>query len=103
MSSVKKSPYLLVVKNLTVDYGPLMGLRGLSLKVKRGAIHAIVGPQGSGKSTLVKVISGIVPKTNGLILYDNQILEKNTPHTAIKLGIHAIHQESSIFPGMSAY
>jgi len=103
ISSEKKASDILSIKNLTVDYGPQTGLRNFNLKVKSGEIHAIVGIHGSGKTTLINVISGITPKTSGLLIFNGNSLEKHSPENAQKLGIFTLHQQINIFPGMSAY
>jgi len=103
ISSDKETPNILSIENLSVDYGPQYGLKNFNLTVKKGEIHAVVGIHGSGKTTLINVISGIIQKSSGSLLFNGQFLDKHSPENAQKLGIFTLHQQMNIFPGMSAY
>ena len=103
MTSPDNQSDILIIDGLTVDYGPRMGLDGMRFKLKQGDIHAVLGPHGSGKSTLINVISGRIPKFNGTVLFDNHILKKLSPKKAIKLGIRAIYHELYLYPKWSAF
>ena len=96
MTSSKSSSDILVLENVTVDFGTLIGLENINLHVKKGEIHAIIGDHGAGKSTLVNVISGMIPKTSGRIIFNEHVLEKHTPENAIKLGINTLYQKISL-------
>jgi len=93
---------ILALEAVTVDFGHLVGLQQIHLRVKTGEIHAIIGDHGAGKSTLVKVISGVLPKTYGRIVFDGQVLEKHSAQSAIKLGIHTFYQSENLLPNMTA-
>jgi two-component system sensor histidine kinase AtoS len=94
---------LLRIRNLSVKYGDKKALHGVNLSVKRGAIHAVTGDHGSGKSTLVKVVSGLKVKDEGELIFDGQRLDKHNADRAIKLGILTICHESGLVQGMSVY
>ena len=93
---------IFVLEDVTVDFGHLTGLQNIYLRVKTGEIHAIIGDHGAGKSTLVKVIAGVLPKTYGRLTFERRVLEKHTARLAIKLGIHAIYQAENLLPNMTA-
>src|SRR5208282_283102 len=63
---------MLAVDNLSVSYGGLAALRGLSLNIAEGQFVAIVGPNGAGKTTLFKAISGTVRPSSGTITYEGR-------------------------------
>lgn len=102
MPSSKPQAELLALEAVTVDFGHLIGLQQIHLRINTGEIHAIIGDHGAGKSTLVKVISGVLPKTYGRIIFDGQILEKHSAQLAIKLGIHTFYQAENLLPNMTA-
>ncbi len=90
----------------TAGAAPILELRGLDkrftgthalkhvdLAFNAGEIHAIVGENGAGKSTLIKLLTGVYVRTAGEILWQGRDVALNTPHDAIALGIHAVHQE----------
>src|SRR5436190_485129 len=63
---------MLEIKDLSVSYGGLAALRGVSLAIAEGQFIAIVGPNGAGKTTLFKAISGVVPAGAGAIAFDGR-------------------------------
>ena len=71
---------MLEIKNVHAGYGKLKILRGINLSVPKGKIIALLGGNGTGKSTLLKTISGLLPLMEGSIEFDGQILDKKKPH-----------------------
>ena len=65
---------MLEVRNLTVAYGRIEALRGVSLAVPEGQIISVIGSNGAGKSTLLKAISGLLPPKSGGIYLDARTL-----------------------------
>ncbi len=103
MSFDDSSSDILVVDDLSVMYGSLVGLEGVSLRVRKGTIHAVVGDHGSGKSSLINAISGAIPKKRGKVTFDGVSLEKNSTRKALRLGILTLHQQRSIIPEMNSW
>ena len=68
-------------------------LKAVTLAFEEGEIHAVVGENGAGKSTMIKILTGAYPRTGGAILWRGQEVALATPHDAIALGINAVHQE----------
>jgi len=93
----------LEVKNINKSYGGVIALSNVDLIIKKGEIHCLVGENGSGKSTFVKVITGVVdPEVGGEIIIEGVKFSKLTPLEAFKRGIQVVHQDFSLFPNLSA-
>ena len=73
----------------------------VSLSIKKGEVHAIVGENGAGTSTFIKVITGAITPDSGSILYKGQSYPHFNPQQAKKLGIGCIYQEFNHFPGLT--
>jgi signal transduction histidine kinase/ABC-type lipoprotein export system ATPase subunit len=102
MTSPDAAGPLLQLDGLSADVDGRAALRDVSLKIAPGEIHAIVGSQGSGKSTLVKVIAGLVPRTGGRFFFEGRPVDRHSPGNAIRLGILTLHHEPGLLPGLSA-
>jgi methyl-galactoside transport system ATP-binding protein/inositol transport system ATP-binding protein len=87
--------YLLEMKDIVKTFPGVQALRGVSLQVRPGEIHALMGENGAGKSTLMKCIAGIYKPTSGEIFFDGRLREPYTPSEALTIGISMIHQELS--------
>jgi branched-chain amino acid transport system ATP-binding protein len=96
-----KSAMMLVIEELSVSYGGLAALRGVSVSVKEGQFVAIVGPNGAGKTTLFKAISGIVSAGSGAIIYEGQDLLAIPPHERVHLGIAHVPEGRQVFAAMT--
>ena len=78
---------MLKVENLTVSYGAVEALRGISLSVGQGEIVTLIGGNGAGKSTLIRTIAGLVKPAGGAITFDGQPILGIRPHACASLGI----------------
>jgi branched-chain amino acid transport system ATP-binding protein len=92
---------LLRLENVEASYGAVRALQGISINVQRGAIVALLGANGAGKSTTLKTISGMVRPASGLIEYDGQRLEGKTPNQIVRLGIAQIPEGRKIFKDLT--
>jgi branched-chain amino acid transport system ATP-binding protein len=92
---------MLEIDGLTVAYGGLRALSGVSLKVEGGRFVAIVGPNGAGKTTLFKAISGTVTPVSGRILYDGTDLLRVPPWQRPHLGIAHVPEGRQVFASLS--
>ena len=87
---------MLKVTSLVKEFGPTRALDGLDLEVRAGEVHGIVGENGAGQSTLMKILSGIHQPTSGGISLSGQELKFRTPRDAEAAGIAMIHQELNL-------
>src|SRR4030095_4068691 len=88
---------MLEVKDLSVAYGGLRALTGVTLSVAEGRFVTIVGPNGAGKSTLFKTISGVVPPLSGTITFRNESLLSHRPSDRAHLGIAHVPEGRQVF------
>ena len=79
-------------------FGPVKALIDADLKVAYGTIHGLVGANGAGKSTIIKVLAGILTPDAGTIRIDGQPVARLTPASVENLGVHFIHQERLLVP-----
>jgi simple sugar transport system ATP-binding protein len=95
------SEALLSVKNITKKYGPNTVLSDVSFDINRGEVVGLLGDNGAGKSTLVKIMSGVVPATEGKYFWDGTEIPNVTREETEKLGVETIFQDSALVPQMS--
>ena len=86
------SEYMVELRHITKSFGKLVANDNVSLNIKKGTIHALLGENGAGKSTLMNVLYGLYNKDSGTILWEGQEVSIKDPDDAIKLGIGMIHQ-----------
>jgi len=91
----------LEVRDLTVGYGDVSVLRGLSLKVERGQMVALIGANGAGKTTLLRTTSGLLQASAGQILLDGLALQSAPPHRVVEAGFVQSPEGKQLFLGMS--
>jgi branched-chain amino acid transport system ATP-binding protein len=92
---------MLEISNLTVAYGKIVALRGLSLVVNPGEIVALVGANGAGKTTTLVSISGLLRPSVGEIAFKGQSLVKMAPEDIVRLGIAQSPEGRRVFPGLT--
>ena len=92
---------MLEIEALNVGYGGVPVLRGVSLRVADGEFVAVVGPNGTGKSTLFNAISGVVPATGGAIRFGGADLLAVAPARRAHLGIAHVPEGRQVFPSLT--
>jgi branched-chain amino acid transport system ATP-binding protein len=92
---------LLSVENLTVRYGQLTALRGVSLHIAEGETLFVTGPNGAGKSTLLKAIAGVVAPAEGTIRLAGADVGRNTPEATARLGFSMVPEGRQVFPELT--
>lgn len=92
---------LLDVHNITKIYPGVVALKNASFQLQSGEVHAFVGQNGAGKTTMIKVISGSIMPNSGEIFINKQKVHIRNQKDAISLGIITINQEFMIFPNLS--
>ena len=92
---------MLELKNITKTFGNVIANNDVSMKIEKGRIHAIVGENGAGKSTIMRIAYGFYTSDAGEILYDGKPVKINNPHDAIALGIGMVHQHFMLVDTMT--
>jgi branched-chain amino acid transport system ATP-binding protein len=93
---------LLRVQNVSVRFGGIVALDGVSLDIAQGSIQAVIGPNGAGKSTLLNVITGIYDVTEGSVSFGGERINGRSPHVVTQMGIARTFQNTELFGEMSA-
>lgn len=93
----------IALKNIAKSYGAVKALRDISLELPRGQITGLVGDNGAGKSTIIKLISGVTQPTSGNILLDGKPQTINSPPDALQLGIETVYQDLALSPDLSVW
>ncbi len=92
---------LLELDDLSVHYGQVAALKGVSLTVEEGEVVTLIGANGAGKTTTLSAISGLVAPTRGSVRLDGKNLAASAAHQRVKLGICQAPEGRHIFPGMT--
>lgn len=92
---------LLRAVDICKSFAGVQALKHVSLEIQPGEIHCLAGENGCGKSTLIKVISGVYQQDSGYIEFAGKRFGKITPRDAIASGIQVIYQDFSIFPNLT--
>jgi branched-chain amino acid transport system ATP-binding protein len=92
---------LLEIADLSVNYGEIEALRGVSFTIDEGAVVALLGSNGAGKSTTLRTISGLIAPRAGKILFDGKPIAGLGPRAIVKLGVAHVPEGRRVFPGLS--
>jgi branched-chain amino acid transport system ATP-binding protein len=92
---------MLEIKNLQVSFGAINALHGISLSLKHGSIVTLIGANGSGKTTTLKTISGLLRPRAGEIFYEGKNIVSLSPHQIVKLGLSHVPEGRMIFANLT--
>ncbi|MFZ5825261.1 MAG: ABC transporter ATP-binding protein [Bacillota bacterium] len=93
--------YVLETQDLTVQFGGLVAVDHVNLKVKRGTFQSVIGPNGAGKTTLFNLICGIYKPTHGRVRFLGRDITGMPPHQVAQLGMGRSFQITNIFPNLT--
>ncbi|MBI4024421.1 MAG: ABC transporter ATP-binding protein [Verrucomicrobia bacterium] len=91
----------LQVSGLRAGYGPLQVLKGVSLRVERGEIVALLGANGAGKSTTLMTVCGVNPARSGQIIFEGEDIANLSPHEIVERGVVQAPEGRRIFPRLT--
>lgn len=94
---------LLEVKDLSVYYGVIRALKGISFEVNEGEIVTLIGANGAGKTTTMQSVIGLIPSQSGTITYDGQDITKMPCHKIVHLGMSQVPEGRRIFQELTVY
>ena len=89
---------LLELRNVETYYGPIMAIRGVSMKVREGQIVALLGANGAGKTTVLKTISGAMDPQKGTVAYGGEGIQGRDPDWVARRGIGHVPEGREVFP-----
>ncbi len=92
---------LLELRDLTVSYGRIEAVRGVSLAVEEGELVTLIGANGAGKTTTMRAISGIRPLTRGSVWFGGRDITRMKAHERVIAGIVQAPEGRGVFPGMT--
>ena len=92
---------MLEIKNLTVGYGAINALHGISLSVAAGSIVTLIGSNGAGKTTTLKTVSGLLKPKAGEILYEGKNIAGLPAHEVVRRGLAHVPEGRMIFANLS--
>jgi len=92
---------ILETRGLTKEFKGFVAVDRVSVKVRRGAIHALIGPNGAGKTTFFNLLTKFLPPTSGTILFNEHDITREKPADIARRGMIRSFQISAVFPNMS--
>lgn len=96
-----KGTDVLEIRDLVCSYGKIAAVKGISLRVAKGQLVALIGANGAGKSTTLRAISGLLPASGGKILFEEQDITRASARRILSLGISHCPEGRRIFPHMT--
>jgi branched-chain amino acid transport system ATP-binding protein len=97
------SDALLEVEGLKAGYGPAEVLFGVSLRLRRGEVAALMGRNGAGKSTTLKAIMGLLPPRAGHVRFDGQDIAGLAPFRIARMGLGYVPEDRRIYPDLTVF
>ena len=94
---------VLKITNLTKRFGGLVAVNNLDLTLESGGVHSLIGPNGSGKTTTINLITGILKSDEGSILFNGQEITGKSPHAIARVGLRRTYQDIRLFPTMTIH
>ena len=100
-NDVSSEQAILEIRGLSKGFPGVQALSNVDFTLKRGEVHALMGENGAGKSTVIKVLTGVYEKDAGSITYEGSPLECSSPLHAQEVGISTVYQEVNLVPNLS--
>jgi branched-chain amino acid transport system ATP-binding protein len=92
---------ILETQDLTKDFSGFQAVRGVTLRVRRGSIHALIGPNGAGKTTVFNLLTRFLPVTSGMIRFEGREITRERPAAVARRGLVRSFQISAVFPNLT--
>src|SRR5437870_5918371 len=92
---------MLEARNVTGSYGPITAVRNLDFSIQPGSAVALVGRNGAGKSTVLKLLAGVMRPTKGEILWDGECINDETPDRRVRRGIALVPEGRPVVPAVT--
>src|SRR5580765_2646417 len=92
---------VLEARGLTKEFKGFVAVKDVSLKVRRGTIHALIGPNGAGKTTCFNLLTHFLAPTRGQIFFDGRDITGSNPSAIARMGLVRSFQISAVFPHLT--
>lgn len=92
---------MLTAKDVSKSYGAVKALKSVDLQVRPGEAHALLGANGAGKSTFVKILTGVISLDSGALEFDDGPLALANPHQGLSRGIASVFQDPALIPDLT--
>ena len=92
---------ILRIENLSVSYGNIKALKGISLRIEEGEVVSLIGANGAGKTTTLQTISGLLPMEDGDIFFEDKSIKKEKSYKITRKGIAQVPEGRRVFKGLS--
>jgi len=99
--NINKFQSLLKIDNLYKRFGGVKALNGVNLNVEKGEIRCLIGPNGSGKTTIFNVITGVYQPTAGMVFFDGNRIDELASYQIARLGLSIKFQINNIYLGLT--
>ena len=97
------SEALLRVEDLSVYYGMIRALKGISFEVNKGEIVSLIGANGAGKTTTLHTVTGLLHPKEGKVFYKGEEITRIPAHKIVSMGLVHVPEGRRIFQGLSVY
>jgi ABC-type sugar transport system ATPase subunit len=94
---------ILEIKNISKAFGAVQALENVSINFRKGEVHTLLGENGAGKSTVIKILTGVYTPDSGSIIMEGRTYHEFHPTQSREAGIAVVHQELTIFDNMMVY
>ena len=92
---------IIEMRSIIKNFGDVKAVRGASFDLREGEIHSLIGENGAGKSTMMKLLYGMYDRDSGDISINGESMQKLTPKIAIEKGVGMVHQEFMLVPELT--
>ena len=95
------SEHILALENVSKRFGSVLALQNITMRLKEGEVHCLLGDNGAGKSTFIKTLAGVHKPTDGQYLVDGKPVVFNSPSEALDMGVATVYQDLALVPLLS--
>jgi branched-chain amino acid transport system ATP-binding protein len=92
---------MLVLENVSVNYGAIEALRGISMRVEKGEVVTLIGANGAGKTTTLRTITGLLEPREGRVMFEGEDISGTATHKLVKRGISMSPEGRGVFANLS--